>query len=741
MDPLASPATVPQTGVISHGHMAPWDKVAFNQPAAWIEPLDYDASLPGKAGDHITHLLWARQVNAGTGRSFHSTSVRLETSMAVQHHSQWSVQLDPRTQTLSLHWLRVVRGDQRIDHLHRDRMRLIQREAQLELHVIDGIWTLMTVLDDVRPGDIIEAGFSYEEAHPIMPGATETFFVVPPYLVVGRYCFSATADAGNTDLTWKASADAPALREDTLTDGRRRWTWEGSQLTPREPEPNQSGSFLDYTWIQISDLTQWQKLAVRVSTVWDRHGDAEGLAAITAFQCPGQVDEAAVTHLIQYIQDEFRYLSLNLELGGWIPASPAQVIRRRYGDCKDLAWLATAVLRSWGLTACPVLVGTGLREQVATLLPMPFLFNHAVLEVEVAGKTRWFDLTTCQQGGDFDGRPITWFGFGLPIHALSEGLRAQPGTPGHSAYAVRETILLDTRRGAVSLVEQRILAQGWQADDLRHTRHTQGADEFSKNRDQLALRRYGRNRRVGTLQWRDDRLKNTCEIVEVFEIPDAVYPDETGQRALFDVPPNLVLQSFTIPENKPRRTPWAMPFPLEIRHEIIVKAPGMTTGNRRNRRWDDVGFSASLDEPKPKDAWAKIARITVKAAEIQPGQITAFRTQLEKFLIETGWRLYLPWGFPRARRGNGFGELSPESTQVRTDLVAPPTDKEVRPTIVQPEINLALKLDSGPRRQRRRRSSRSASTVEMPAWAWRLIWFLLCAFVVGLIRACSKGGF
>jgi transglutaminase-like putative cysteine protease len=688
-------------------------------------------ALRGKEGAHLTQLLWVRQVHAGTGVSFHSTAVRLETSIAVQHESQWSLQMDPRNQRLTVHWLRLVRDGRRIDHLQRERMRLIQRETQLERLVIDGTWTLIAVLDDVRPGDVIEAAYSIETAHPIRPGACEAFFAVPPQWIVGRYRLSVLSDAAHPDLAWKASADAPPHREEILPDGRRRWSWEGTQTAVREPEPNQPGSFLDYLWVQVSDLADWRELATRAAEAWARMNDDAGIETIAAFTRPEQVDAAAVARLIQHIQDEFRYLSLDLETGGWIPAAPGVVARRRYGDCKDLAWMAAVILRQWGLTARPVLVGAGLREQVASLLPMTLLFNHAVLEVEVAGEARWFDLTERAQGGDFSGQSIGWFGHGLPLDVRSDGLRAQPGKRPHGLYALRETLLLDTRGGETSYAEQRIRAEGWQADSLRQARQAHGAEEFSKERDQQAQRRYGKARRSGSLQWRDDRAKNVCELVEVFEIKDAVYPDESGQRALFDVPINLVLQAIALPEDKPRRTPWTMPFPLEIRHEITVKAGGMTPGSRRRRQWTELGFSASLDEPRLKGAWTKIVHFTVTAPEVLPDQLAAYRKQLEKFLLETGWRLYLPWGQPRMHRGHGFGVLPPVKEDGVASVGQAPAETRARPSA--PVLTEAeVKLTSSGRRHRPRKET----TFEIPAWAWRIGLCAIVGCVLGLLRAC-----
>jgi hypothetical protein len=391
--------------------------------------------------------------------------------------------------------------------------------------------------------------------------------------------------------------------------------------------------------------------------------------------------------------------------------------------------MTAVILRRWGINARPVLVGASLRGQVATLLPMTLLFNHAVLEVEVAGKTRWFDLTEQAQGGDFSNQSIPWFGHGLPIDAASAGLRAQPGERPRGVYAWRETILLDTRRGGISLVEHRIRAEGWQADLLRQMRQAHGAEEFLKERDHQTQRRYGKASRLGTLEWRDDRAKNVCEFAEVFEVRDAVYPDENGQRALFDVPPNLILQSIAVPEDKPRRSPWAMPYPLEIRHEITVKAAGMTSGNRRRRQWAEEGFSASLDEPRSQGSWSKTIQLTTTTPEIPPERLPVFRKHLEKFLLETGWRLYLPLRQPRPHRGNGFGALPLPADTAPARVAPPPVEEPPRP-IAPPLAESDLKKASRSGRHRQKKKN----TFHIPIIIWRIVLVILVLIALGLLR-------
>lgn len=767
-------ASIDQSDALEGGASGqpPWERIDFAAPAGWVEPDHaYDPGVRAKDGAHVSHLLWSWQVNAEAGKTFYATARRLETALAVQHESQWSLDIDARASRLTLHWLRIVRGDTTIDQLKRERMRLLQRETQLERHVIDGSWTLLLVLEDVRPGDVIEAAYTTEWRHPVRPEGCEVFYVVPPQATVGRHRLVVTSETARGDLRWKASPDAPALREDTTVEGRRRWSWEGAQPTPREPEPNQPSTFLDYTWVQISDLANFEELAVRVETVWLKQGAAPGSDLDPAFAKPSTVDAPAILALIRHIQDSFRYLSINLETGGWVAAAPRETARRRHGDCKDLAWLAATVLREWGVTARPVLVGTSLQEQVASLLPMTMLFNHAILEVEQGGKTRWFDLTARDQGGDFETQAVSWFGQGLVIGREGGGLHPQPGARHGGRYSLRETVLLDTHRNAVSMVEIRLRAEGMQADNLRREQLAHGAEAFAKSREEQAARRLGRTRRVGELRWRDDRSRNVCELVEVFEIADAVYPGEQGQRALYDAPSNLVIQAFLLPEDKPRRGPWDMPYPLEVAHEIVVKSPTLGVGSGPRRRWSSPEFEANLEGSLVKGMWSKRVRFRVGCAEIAPERLPEYRRQLEALFRELGWRLYLPWGHPRGRRGEGFGELgepgadpvtganllgTPDANPARLQSAAAAPLVAVPPTAAAAVANAdSVKRASRGSSSRRRRASSSASASASPAtstqkgtsefnirlprflrtgWVLRGGWGVLILIVLALLR-------
>lgn len=637
----------------------PWARVKFAPLADWDDRVLLRVGpVTAREGDHTTVLRWERKVDVDTGRSFHATAVRLETALGVQHESQWRLELDARTEFLTLHWLRIVRDGQVIDQRRRDRLRLLQRETQMERLVLSGRWTLLAVLDDVRVGDVIEAGYTFETEHPIIGKGCEVFFAVPPQACVGAWKLEVRASAQRAaGLRWKASPDAPDMLELDV-EGRRSWRWSGEQPKPREPEPNMPGSTLDHVWVQVSELDAWSTLSASVAKAWAAVA-TETLPDEPSFRRPERVDGAAVIALINHLQAEFRYLSLDLQAGGWVPSAPTDVAVRRHGDCKDLACLATTVLRAWGVKARPILVGSMFRERVADLLPMALAFNHAIVEVECDGLTRWFDLTARGQGGGFAERAVAWFGRGLPVDEAGCDLAAQPGKPAAGLYALEEVILLDSRSEQTSMVEQHLRVEGWQADALRGLRLAQGAEVFAREREELTKRRYGSAKRAGALQWRDDPVANVCEVAEAFEFTGAVNHIDAQGRAVFTVPPGMVSVWFELPENKARRTPWAMPYPLELRHHIELRTGERPKVASRRRRWAEPEFEATTEALTGSRGWGWTYRFSVKTPEIRPERVAEYRKFLSELFLEGAWRLAVPRGRTRPKRRIGFGELPP----------------------------------------------------------------------------------
>ena len=86
----------------------------------------------------------------------------------------------------------------------------------------------------------------------------------------------------------------------------------------------------------------------------------------------------------KHMRDQFIYKQFYLSAErGWIPEEPGEVGRKRYGDCKDLAFYLVASARASGFQAFPVLcrIVEGALEKDEPL--SPYAFNHVIAGVKL----------------------------------------------------------------------------------------------------------------------------------------------------------------------------------------------------------------------------------------------------------------------------------------------------------------------------------------------------------------------
>jgi len=87
--------------------------------------------------------------------------------------------------------------------------------------------------------------------------------------------------------------------------------------------------------------------------------------------------------IAQFMQDDIRYVAIELGVGGFQPHPATDVFTHRYGDCKDKATLMSAMLHEIGIDSYYVLINT---ERGAVGLKAPvdvYSFNHAILAIQL----------------------------------------------------------------------------------------------------------------------------------------------------------------------------------------------------------------------------------------------------------------------------------------------------------------------------------------------------------------------
>ncbi|WP_297337308.1 DUF3857 domain-containing protein [Algoriphagus sp.] len=103
-----------------------------------------------------------------------------------------------------------------------------------------------------------------------------------------------------------------------------------------------------------------------------------------------------VSVLYDYLQQNFRYVSIQLGIGGWQTMSASETIKHAYGDCKGLTNLMKSMLQIAGIPSNYTLVFAG-KDADDIEIDLPSIqFNHVILQVPTDQDPIWLECTSNQ---------------------------------------------------------------------------------------------------------------------------------------------------------------------------------------------------------------------------------------------------------------------------------------------------------------------------------------------------------
>lgn len=105
-------------------------------------------------------------------------------------------------------------------------------------------------------------------------------------------------------------------------------------------------------------------------------------------------DREKVEILYKFLQENTRYVSIQLGIGGWQPISAESTINNNYGDCKGLSNLMKAMLSSIGIQSNYATIYLGDKKRLLKDFPDMAQTNHVILLVPLENDSIWLECTS-----------------------------------------------------------------------------------------------------------------------------------------------------------------------------------------------------------------------------------------------------------------------------------------------------------------------------------------------------------
>jgi len=242
------------------------------------------------------------------------------------------------------------------------------------------------------------------------------------YMNVGRWKISDATDDNATQLSICKIVVNPAIGfryknkntdiapEKSTQDGMDVYTWQVENLKAEKSEESGVPDWLSTKSVEFAaDKFEYYGIPGEMNN-WQNYGkwiggltaDVNSLSPARAAEIKAMTDtiksdKDKARFLYRYMQQNMRYVSVQLGIGGLKPFPATFVDEKKYGDCKALVNYMYALLKAAGVPSYYAVVQAGTNGQPADPAFTYDSFNHIILCMPMKGDTTWLECTNMQQ--------------------------------------------------------------------------------------------------------------------------------------------------------------------------------------------------------------------------------------------------------------------------------------------------------------------------------------------------------
>jgi transglutaminase-like putative cysteine protease len=314
--------------------------------------------------------------------------IKVQTQAGLQQAGQMAFSFSASLQRFEVLQAQTRKSDGRVVEVRPESIFTRDLPASTGAPMFADIKVVVIVFPELAVGDSVFARVRIEQAQPMFPGHYSGLAFLMPHLLVDQARFVLRAPKS---LKLRAINEGYAERRGEGADFvEYEWT-AGNAVV----EPIEQGSVapVDYSRrVTVSTFGDFSEFARAYSARAEEQAQPTAVIKALADEITsGEATAAGQARLLyDWVTQNVRYVGIALGMGAVVPHAAEQVLRNRYGDCKDKVTLLTALLAAKGIEARTAIVNAGTSYWTSSLPLLPN-FNHVILYVP--SLVLWLDPT------------------------------------------------------------------------------------------------------------------------------------------------------------------------------------------------------------------------------------------------------------------------------------------------------------------------------------------------------------
>ncbi|WP_338876435.1 DUF3857 domain-containing protein [Spirosoma sp. SC4-14] len=623
-----------------------YPKVDLSASPDWRLPVKNGGRTP--SAKEFTEGYYASlvdlQVHVEKQASYSHIIREIRTTEGVQNGSQINVYFNPAYERLSFHTVTLYRDGRAINKLRAGAFKVAPVEAERDRFIYNDSYVASLLLDDVRPGDRIEYEFTLTGVNPVFAGrfATDFYFASADRL---PHRHQVLIVSPSRKLSFR-NLNNPPKPHLISKGGLNIYEWDLYDFKSSVQESNQPDWNNPEPHVQVSEYASWQAVTdwalslYKVPTV-----SAPLLTFVNDWKRQAGTNKLKYIELaVHFVQNDVRYMGIEIGEYSHRPHDPAQIVRQRYGDCKDKSLLLCTLLQANQIEAYPALTNTYSGSQTNTYLPSPLLFNHAIVWFRLANKSYWIDPTIAHQrnvDGEFS---IPLYGNALVISPSTTTLQTIT-TPRRGTIDITETFVVPSpqKKGGSAKLQVVSVYSDNHADNMRSQLAGSSLATLEKSYHDFYQENYKQHsvELLDSLRIEDNSIANELTSYEGYSIGDGWETDTASGQSTFYVFGRTFYDNFYQLTSEKRHQPLALSFPYEMDYTIKLEMPETWTATDDQWSVKRKGYELSFSRfYNSGDSTISLHyHYKTLADHIAPDEVATYRADVKKITGELEYQL------------------------------------------------------------------------------------------------------